>query len=48
MTETDNLYRIWVYLAQAPLFWLSATLVAFVIGDGISARLKRHPWPIRW
>lgn len=43
MTGGDNLYRIWVYLAQAPLFWLSATLVAFVIGDWVSARLGRHP-----
>lgn len=43
MTETDDLYQIWVYLSQTPLLWLTATLVAFVIGDTISARLKRHP-----
>ena len=24
---------IWSYLAQGPLLWLTATLVAYVIGD---------------
>ena len=28
---------------QTPLLWLSATLVAYVIGDAVSARLGRHP-----
>ena len=42
MKEGD-LYRIWVYLAETPLLWLTATLVAYVIGDAISARLRRHP-----
>jgi predicted murein hydrolase (TIGR00659 family) len=37
------LYRIWVYLAETPLLWLTATLIAFGIGDAISARLGRHP-----
>jgi predicted murein hydrolase (TIGR00659 family) len=36
-------YRIWVYLAETPLLWLTATLVAFAIGDALSARLRRHP-----
>jgi predicted murein hydrolase (TIGR00659 family) len=42
-----NLHRIWVYLAETPLLWLSATLVAYVIGDAVAARLGRpaiaHP-----
>lgn len=42
MTETD-LYDIWVYLAETPLLWLTVTLIAYVIGDTISARLGRHP-----
>ncbi len=43
MTEGPDLYRIWVYLAETPLLWLSATLVAYVIGDAVSAALGRHP-----
>ncbi len=43
MNSGPDLYRIWVYLAQTPLLWLTTTLVAFVIGDFISARLRRHP-----
>ncbi len=43
MNEGASLYRAWVYLAETPLLWLSATLVAYVIGDAISARLGRHP-----
>jgi predicted murein hydrolase (TIGR00659 family) len=38
-----NLYRIWVYLAETPLLWLTATLLAYVLGDAISARLRRPP-----
>jgi len=38
-----DIYRIWVYLASTPLLWLSATLVAFAIGDAVSARFHRNP-----
>jgi predicted murein hydrolase (TIGR00659 family) len=38
-----DLVRIWVYLSETPLLWLTATLVAFVAGDAVSARLGRHP-----
>ena len=38
-----GLYRIWVYLADTPLLWLTATLAAFAVGDWVSARLRRHP-----
>ena len=34
---------LWVYLSGSPLLWLTATLVAYVIADTISARLRRHP-----
>jgi predicted murein hydrolase (TIGR00659 family) len=40
---SDGVYDIWVYLSQTPLLWLSATLVAFVIGDAVSAACRRHP-----
>lgn len=42
MTETD-LQKIWVYLAETPLLWLTVTLLAYVTGDAVSARLARHP-----
>lgn len=34
---------IWSYLAREPLLWLSATLVAYVIGDWVSRAAGRHP-----
>ena len=43
MTQGGDLYRIWVYLSQTPLLWLTATLMAFAIGDAVSARCGRHP-----
>jgi predicted murein hydrolase (TIGR00659 family) len=35
--------RIWVYLSESPLLWLTVTLAAFAVGDAVSARLGRHP-----
>ncbi len=32
-----------VYLSSSPLTWLTLTLVAYVIADGISLRFGRHP-----
>ena len=43
MTGTGDLYRIWIYLSQTPLLWLTATLIAFAVGDAISAACHRHP-----
>ncbi len=34
---------IWSYLAQSPLIWLTATLVAYLIGDAIATRAGRAP-----
>ena len=34
---------VWVYLAQTPLLWLTATLAAYVFADWMSARAGRHP-----
>jgi predicted murein hydrolase (TIGR00659 family) len=39
----EALYRVWVYLSETPLLWLTATLAAFAVGDAVSARLGRHP-----
>jgi predicted murein hydrolase (TIGR00659 family) len=41
--QPHDIIRIWVYLASTPLLWLSATLVAFAIGDAVSARFRRNP-----
>jgi predicted murein hydrolase (TIGR00659 family) len=38
-----DLYRIWVYLSETPLLWLTVTLAAFTLGDAISARFHRNP-----
>ena len=35
---------IWSYLAQEPLLWLTATLVAYLAGDALSRRLGRASW----
>ncbi|MEI4233652.1 LrgB family protein [Roseovarius sp. D22-M7] len=36
-------FRLWSYLAQEPLLWLTVTLMAYVIADWVSDRLGRHP-----
>jgi predicted murein hydrolase (TIGR00659 family) len=38
-----DVFRLWVYLSTTPLLWLTATLVAYVVADRISLRLRRHP-----
>lgn len=43
MTDVEGIYRIWVYLAETPLLWLTATLVAYVAGDAVAAAFRRHP-----
>ena len=43
MIEDAGLTGLWVYLAETPLLWLTVTLVAYLAGDGVSARLGRHP-----
>ena len=45
MTAGDNLYRIWVFLSQTPLLWLTATLAR------LRDRRRRSPpasTAIRW
>jgi predicted murein hydrolase (TIGR00659 family) len=41
---TGRATDIWVYLAAHPLFWLTATLVAYALADRISRFLRRPPW----
>lgn len=35
--------EIWSYLSREPLLWLTATLVAYLIGDHLSQRARRNP-----
>lgn len=39
----SDLTDIWVYLSSEPLLWLSATLVAYALGDWLFRRAKRNP-----
>lgn len=43
MPDGGQLHDLWVYLSATPLLWLTATLVAYVIGDSVSAAARRHP-----
>ena len=38
-----NSWRLWVYLQTTPLFWLTATLGAFLVADALSKRAGGHP-----
>lgn len=39
----NDFVNLWVFLSGSPLLWLTATLVAYVAADAISAALHRHP-----
>ena len=36
-------FRLWVYLQTTPLFWLTATLAAYLVADRIAQLAGRHP-----
>ena len=36
-------YGLWVYLSTTPLFWLTVTLIAYLIGDRAAHLCRRHP-----
>lgn len=36
-------FRLWVYLQTTPLFWLTATLAAYLVADRIALAAGRHP-----
>ncbi len=38
-----NPFRLWVYLQTTPLFWLTATLAAFLIADALAKAAGRRP-----
>lgn len=42
--------QLWVYLASTPLFGLTATLVTYVVAQGLYERAGKAPWlnPVLW
>jgi predicted murein hydrolase (TIGR00659 family) len=38
-----NPFRLWVYLQTTPLFWLAATLGAFLAADALAGLVRRNP-----
>jgi predicted murein hydrolase (TIGR00659 family) len=42
-TMHENVFALWVYLAQTPLLWLTVTVLVYCLCDRASAALKRHP-----
>ncbi len=36
-------FGLWVYLSTAPLFWLTVTLVAWLVADGLARTSGRNP-----
>ena len=43
MIEKNKLYNIWVYLQAEPLFWLTLTIGAFLIGNYFYKKSKLNP-----
>ncbi|KPV49958.1 hypothetical protein SE17_29685, partial [Kouleothrix aurantiaca] len=40
---TQNIASIWVYLAQTPLLWLTATLAVYLLAHEIYRRMRFNP-----
>lgn len=43
MTDEQRLYSIWVYLQAEPLFWLTLTIGAYLVGDFCYRRTRLFP-----
>ena len=43
MNSVETLYRIWVYLQTEPLFWLTITIGAFLVGDYLYKKSNINP-----
>ena len=43
MLKEDKLYKIWVYLQAEPLFWITLTLGAYLVGDYLYRKSKLNP-----
>lgn len=40
----NSLPEIWTYLAQEPLLWLTATLIAYAVGDALFKAAGKRPY----
>jgi len=40
----NSLPEIWIYLAQDPLLWLTATLIAYAVGDALFKAAGKRPY----
>ena len=42
--------ELWVYLSATPLFGLTATLVVYVLAQGVYVHFQQAPWanPVLW
>ena len=39
-----NVANLWSYLAATPLIWLTTTILAYLVADGLARRLGNPPW----
>jgi predicted murein hydrolase (TIGR00659 family) len=46
----SSFVELWLYLSATPLFGLTATLVVYVLAQGVYTRLGQPPWanPVLW
>jgi predicted murein hydrolase (TIGR00659 family) len=46
----EKFVELWIYLSATPLFGLTATIVVYVLAQGVYARLGQAPWanPVLW
>ena len=40
----SDVVTLWSYLSTTPLIWLTTTIIAFLIADGLARRLGYPPW----
>jgi len=43
MSEPAGAFALWAYLSTTPLFWLTATVLAFLAASRIAVAFGRHP-----
>lgn len=43
MTDPTRALSLWVYLSATPLFWLTATLIVWLLANAVARRAGGHP-----
>ena len=41
--DVADFLDLWVFLEATPLLWLTVTVIAYAVGDGLSRAARRHP-----